>query len=377
MGLFAAAIVIVIILSALFNSIIPFLLKAIAYVVGPKEWWSGALAIGSFRPRPWTVIYWFICTVFFTCVALFLMALSIGSRLEWLGMIGLLLLVGVPPLSIKLWVSSRREEQVKVQRLRDRLAQALSSQFAIGGFPKGVSGFCLYLRPFTSTGQLPVCTRESSITYKYPAVIGKERTEDKQDHADLETLLAMAMGSKTPLIALGMPGEQVGAGRIETTERNWKTEFQRLASKATAILVLPSIQPGTLWELHQILEDERLFLKTGFLIPPCLGSDELQKNAKKAIQQLAGVNRALQAGNVLDSQGIQSEGAVFSINREGIRFASPLLSYAHPPPFTFLIDLWFNRETIVLSGTRLRNRLKSALGLVKVIDSQTSPASHT
>jgi hypothetical protein len=42
---------------------------------------------------------------------------------------------------------------------------------------------------------------------------GKSWIDNEFKFDDLETLLAMSLDSHAPLIALGRPGEQVGAGR--------------------------------------------------------------------------------------------------------------------------------------------------------------------
>jgi len=62
---------------------------------------------------------------------------------------------------------------------------------------------------------------------------------------DFERLLAIAVDSYAPLIALGRPGEQVGAGRILTTEERWQEDFRKLAEAARLILLMPSAHPGT------------------------------------------------------------------------------------------------------------------------------------
>jgi hypothetical protein len=91
--------------------------------------------------------------------------------------------------------------------------------------------------------------------------------EPNQKFLDLETLLAMALDAYAPLIVLGRPGEQVGAGRILTSEDAWQDDFHTLSSKALVIRLLPSTQPGTTWEMQTILKDASLLSKTVFLIP--------------------------------------------------------------------------------------------------------------
>jgi hypothetical protein len=75
-------------------------------------------------------------------------------------------------------------------------------------------------------------------------------------------------GLGIPVLALGTPGEQVGAGRIASTDETWQRGIWELATGARALLVLPATSAGTHWEIDRILHDSGLLRKASFLVPP-------------------------------------------------------------------------------------------------------------
>jgi hypothetical protein len=91
--------------------------------------------------------------------------------------------------------------------------------------PKQEEAFVLYLRTFGVTGLLTI------------------------GGIDFETSMAYNLAPMMPMIALGHPGEAIGAGRIFTTEEHWKEEILRLIENASLILLIPSHHEGTQWEI--------------------------------------------------------------------------------------------------------------------------------
>ena len=85
---------------------------------------------------------------------------------------------------------------------------------------------------------------------------------------DFETELADAVESQAQLVALGKPGEQIGAGRIESADDDWQAKFKELATRAVAIFLLPSLQPGTRAEIDAILSTDEWLAGTMFFVPP-------------------------------------------------------------------------------------------------------------
>ncbi len=136
-----------------------------------------------------------------------------------------------------------------------------------------VPDFALYLRAFETTAKMPYEAENFG-----PALDGRVG-EDAE--LDFETAIAEAVESAAPLVALGQPGEHIGAGRILTTDDQWQADLALLAGKALVLFMLPSLRPGTLWEIDRVIA-ERWLEKTIWLQPPMrrgwlrkLGGDEL------------------------------------------------------------------------------------------------------
>jgi hypothetical protein len=151
---------------------------------------------------------------------------------------------------------SRRHKQREQQKRDSRAADILSaSQQQIA------PDFSLFLRAFETTGRMPF---EASTTWVQPG-FDPRHTEDRV--IDIEAQLAHAVEQFIPLVALGRPAEQFGAGRALTTEERWKEDIGHLGNAALVIFMFPSARPGTLWELDW-LREHRFLRKTVFLVPP-------------------------------------------------------------------------------------------------------------
>jgi hypothetical protein len=120
------------------------------------------------------------------------------------------------------------------------------------------SYFYLYLRPFSITNKVPM--------------INPERTQVQDSlypdrRLDFESVLTTALALRgIPLLALGKPGEAVGAGRYPTDDESWEDIFRKLGAAASGILVVPTLHPGTLLEVGWIVKNKQLS-KTVFLQP--------------------------------------------------------------------------------------------------------------
>jgi hypothetical protein len=84
---------------------------------------------------------------------------------------------------------------------------------------------------------------------------------------DLEAVFAQVLESEAPVVALGRPGEQVGAGRVETQDDTWKRDFEILADNALLLLVLPSPGRSVEWEIKWTKRRGHL-QKSLFVMPP-------------------------------------------------------------------------------------------------------------
>jgi hypothetical protein len=103
--------------------------------------------------------------------------------------------------------------------------------------------FCLYLRPFVTTDKIRI------------------------GDMDLETIVAYSVARICPMLALGHPGEHIGAGRIKTSDEHWQEEIMRLIENAKLIFIIPSHREGTLWEIRNLKQGKYLS-KTIFIMPP-------------------------------------------------------------------------------------------------------------
>jgi hypothetical protein len=196
----------------------------------------------------------------------------------WLGLLsfyGLLAVVIVFMLG-RSWV--RNKDQQIAQRGRDRRAVQIYEQLSADNADALEVPYSLYLRPFTSTGHVRIPLR--SAIYKRgvlagptPGIFDRElgRTTLYKRYVtfgDFETELAALVETQAPLIALGRTGEQIGAGRIESDHKDWRTRFELLAAHAMIIFLVPSTHAGTQWEIQRILNDPKFLHKTILFIPP-------------------------------------------------------------------------------------------------------------
>lgn len=148
-----------------------------------------------------------------------------------------------------------RMDERAVQRRRDKRASArLDDQ------KQGRSTFFLYLRPFASTGGVQIVR---SITLK-PT---RHRSMLVTRWNDIEALLARYLEPYGPLVGLGRPGEQIGAGRIPSDSEGWQELVTSLAATARLLFLLPAMDSGTRWEMDLVLARADLLSKTIFIVP--------------------------------------------------------------------------------------------------------------
>lgn len=155
-----------------------------------------------------------------------------------------------------------RWEQFRVQRRRDARAAGILAAARSGG--DGLR-YSLWLRPFLSTGRIRIIAKSRYVKLKH-------EDESKGGYhiyfGDFETVLAEAVEPIAPLVALGDDGEQVGAGRVKVGETEWQDTFVLLASRAHSIFLMPSLRPGTQWELNYTLNTPEVLRKCVFVLPP-------------------------------------------------------------------------------------------------------------
>ena len=138
----------------------------------------------------------------------------------------------------------------------DALAQKILHDVHDGKPPS--KPYFLYLRAFETTKRL-----KAPLFLLDLSTMGLSRLWT----GELESFISAALRRKGPLIALGHPGENVGAGRVITSDEAWMDDIAKLAASATGILLIPSHRPGTVWEIEH-LRQTGLLSRTIFVMPP-------------------------------------------------------------------------------------------------------------
>jgi len=156
----------------------------------------------------------------------------------------------------------------RTQRKREKQAARILSDLK-RTHPKNRNAYLLYLRPFFSTGNLPVERPHGGFLSSLPIMRGyfDEKVDEKA--VELEKTVANALHPFGLLIGLGKPGEQVGAARVVSDERAWRSDVELLVKYAEFLILIPSERHGTSWEIS-LVRDEGFLEKCVFLMPPAL-----------------------------------------------------------------------------------------------------------
>lgn len=228
----------------------------------------------SFSPGTRTRLYYLVATpvTIVLCLLIFVGPSILGYQLAGLGsalsVIAMIALVWTMLSGGRL---ARAREQRAIQRSRDVAASSvatLNRQPARSPERSVMPHYVLYLRPFSSTGRIQILLKRRQHKGRPPGLRAPVRYSYTCEWGDLETTIAEAIEPVAQLVALGRPGEQIGAGRVLTADSEWKKEFTRLARGADQILVVPSNHPGTKWELDRLLSKPDLLRKTLIVLPP-------------------------------------------------------------------------------------------------------------
>lgn len=214
-----------------------------------------------------------------------------------------------------------------IYRWRFERSQIHRDHLATRVVKEGLKDFFLYLRPFNSTGRLPITLRTTKLYTHYPGSSSKVYYD--RDEIDLETELARALEPCGLLVGLGRLGEGVGAGRISNKDEEWQALVIDLASRANTIFVVPGTSEGTLWELDYLKKDEGLRQKTLLIVPPYTVEPE------GGIFKTIGGPRedAVEALRVrgISLQGIETEqGLLMHYSPDAISDSVPLIAYVTP-----------------------------------------------
>jgi hypothetical protein len=178
--------------------------------------------------------------------------------------------------------------------------------------------FHLYLRPFHITNRIQV--RNDSHSAEIFSLSQYEQTSTK----DFETILEDA--SSLPFIALGRPGEAVGAGRISTSDDTWWDVFLPVATSAEKIFVVPSYKSGTKREIEWLKSSGNL-RKCIFVCPPTRynSNAEWDRSVQELPIQMPSYSTEGKLFRLDASGHLVREVPIGVNNRAGIRYAISLV----------------------------------------------------
>ena len=193
----------------------------------------------------------------------------------------------------------RDRHSKRVQLARDNVALDVLGKVKRG---EGVPRFYLFLRPFVTTSTLTQKTDKPSIPLAFAPGYSKP------EKWDFESWLANALANDGLLVGLGRPGEAIGAGRLSTSEDEWREEVVLLFSYCACAFVIPGAQSGTRWEVETV---KRLGLlqKAIFIMPPFSHDFDVAAHWQKARSALSDVGVWLPE--------YQKEGSLFTVRNDG------------------------------------------------------------
>ena len=116
--------------------------------------------------------------------------------------------------------------------------------------------FSLYLRPFILDNEINISPdiRSDEIFSSFLMT-------------NFENCVAQAVDKTHPIVSLGTERASFGPGASSTHDDRWKDVILDLMEHASLIIVVPIIQPATMWEIQQIFIKNYLS-KTVFIVPP-------------------------------------------------------------------------------------------------------------
>ncbi len=211
------------------------------------------------------------------------------------------LLIGVSLIFIGGMVTAVGESSV--MRAREERAKLIVARLQAG---QDVKQFSLYLRPFSTTEKFHVSNPDPRTIPATPASLYTPKS------FELEDSLATALDGFAPLIALGRPGGNLGAGKITVDDQNWQQSLTTLAAAATIICIVPGHHDGTRWEI-EYLKRMKYLNRAVFFMPPSTKVPDPKIDAEKYWAE---------ARIVLQQSGVtlppySRGGLIFTLSEEG------------------------------------------------------------
>jgi hypothetical protein len=213
-----------------------------------------------------------------------------------------------------------------LRRVRQREADALGALMVdqLRAGQELTRPFFLYLRAFDTTGRLKLPL--------FAFDLGSFGLQQLRTN-ELESVIAAALLKKGVLVALGRPGENLGAGRVVSPDEGWVKDIELLAARAKGILVVPSHHPGTVWEIDHLQRHE-LLDKTVFLMPPESRRFNWKAHWSEARRGMGSLGSALPEYSEL--------GLLFTVGRDG--------AVTNAAPFSLFLQRSFRKSILSLLG---------------------------
>lgn len=194
---------------------------------------------------------------------------------------------------------------LRVHQLRRRKHQINLNNSSEALLESGAE-YCLYLRSFITSERLLVRNRLPGLLERM--LLGS--------YWDLEFALAYALRKFSPIVAIGLAGDGVGASKVTVDDDDWKEVFANMASKASLIFIVPFATAGTHHEMMALADDAQLLRKTVWIMPPSYFGfrwSVLFAFRKKPWERV----RKLLAANHLELPRYSRHGGLFIFNKLG------------------------------------------------------------
>jgi hypothetical protein len=130
------------------------------------------------------------------------------------------------------------------------------------------------------------------------------------DRETLDLLVSSEAPYRYPTIALGRPGEKLGAGRLPSTDADWEALVLLLMRQAQVIFIVPGTSEGVMWEMER-LKDYRA--KTVYLMPP---TKYYHGDARSAARHWHELRHTFMRRDIF-LPGYDPKGALFTLDERG------------------------------------------------------------
>lgn len=216
-------------------------------------------------------------------------------------MLSTLILLGCTTLIMLVFMEFRIYTRTRQRALNEAIAHAGLKQDA----------FCLYLRPLSTAGNIPI--RNALRSWLEQGILGTVW--------DIELSLSIALEDIGILVAIADKYKSAGAAKLIFTDDVWQLKFKELCSKARNIFSVPHNSKSVIWEIKQLIKDEDLLKKTYFLMPPA-AAPSLIRYLWRYITASSARRRWFSATRALHKEGIElpefrSRGLIFQLSPKG------------------------------------------------------------